>query len=338
VTTIYDIAKAAGTSPASVSRVINGRQGVGADAAKRIRAAIESKGFQPRWKALDRDRLLVFIPEHKRTLDSGYVARILSGIADSSFALGLGLQLRPFSSHSRNVADLRQLYLQEAVSGCIVISTWQGYPLASKLDLSGLPHVVVGHKTQDDGIHQVLLDEEAAGRNAAEFLLSLGHRRIAMISFSHLDLGHRERYQGFAQAMKGAGGKPPVCIQCDEATGDMGRSAARRLLSPIERPSAVIVTNEDIAAGFQAEARAMKFSIPGDLSLIAFEETDKLALLDTPVTAMQTPAYNMGVEAVRMLRSTSLPSGKRTRGSQARFATKLLPIPLLARHSTAPAK
>lgn len=335
--TIYDIAKAAKTSPASVSRVINARGGVKEETVLRIKRAMETLNFQPRWKAIDRDRFLVFVPEHGRVFDSGYVARIMSGIADAAFSAGFGLQLRPFSSQGREVSDLRQLYMQEAVSGCIIISLFQGYALPGRLDLAGLPHVVVGHKREDDNIHQVLLDDFDAGKSATEFLLALGHRRIAMVSFSHRDHGHLDRYRGFVGAMGDLRGNKPLCIQCNEATYEAGRSAARRLLSPLERPTAVIVTNEDIAAGFHAEARIMGFSLPEDLSLIAFEETDKLSLLDAPITAMQTPAYNMGVEAVTMLRAM-ISSDHREKGkAEAEYTTKHLSIPLVARRSTASA-
>lgn len=335
VATIYDIAKAANTSPASVSRVINARGGVKVETVLRIKKAMETLNFQPRWKALDRDRFLVFVPEHGHVFDSGYVARIMSGITDAAFSGGFGLQLRPFSSQGRDVSDLRQLYMQEAVSGCILVSLYQGYSLPGRLDLAGIPHVVVGHKREDDNIHQVLLDDFEAGRGAAEFLLSLGHERIAMISFNHLDHGHLDRYRGFASALEKAGKPRPACIECNDAIYEAGKSAARQLLSPIEHPSAVIITNEDIAAGFQAEARAMGFSIPKDLSLIAFEETDKLALLDTPITAMQTPAYNMGIEAVKMLRAMITPPGKRPEKAANASSTRHMSIPLVARHSTA---
>ncbi len=333
--TIYDIAKAAKTSPASVSRVINDRGGVKAEIVKRIKQVMEDLDFQPRWKAQDRDRFLIFVPEYKKAFEGGYVARIMSGIVDASFSFGFGLQLRPFSSHGKDVQDLRQLYMQESVSGCILISMYQGYSLPAQLDMAGLPHVVVGHKRQDDDIQQILLDDFQAGRSAAEYLLSLGHHRISMVSFSHLDHGHLERYRGFADAMEQATKQKPICLQCNDATYDAGKSAARHLLSPFERPTAVVVTNEDLAAGFQAEAKAMGFSIPQDLSLIAFEETDKLSLLDTPMTAMQTPAYTMGIEAVKMLRDEISRTGKGATRSAANYAPKHIPIPLIARHSTA---
>jgi DNA-binding LacI/PurR family transcriptional regulator len=336
--TIYDIAKAANTSPASVSRVINGRGGVRDDASVRIKEVMDALNFQPRWKALDRNRFLVFVPEYRGALHSGYVARIMSGIFDASFPAGFGLQLRPFSSQGRAVGELRQLYMQEAVSGCILISMYQGYSLPSRLDLAGLPHVVVGHKWEDDDINQVILDDFEAGKIAAEFLISLGHQRIDMVSFSHMDRGHLDRYAGFAEAMRAVGRKTPTCIECSEASYGAGKAAARRVLSPNERPTAVVVTNEDIAVGFQAEAREMGFSIPDDLSLVGFEETDKLSLLDTPMTAMQTPAYAMGVEAVKLLRSTIPGSQGSKSKSSSNFATKHISIPLVARQSTVAVK
>ena len=341
VTTIYDVAKAAGTSPATVSRVMNDRGGVKTDTARRIRQAMDALGFQPRWKAMDRDRVLVFVPEHKHALESGYVARILSGIADAAFAAGLGIQLRPFPSPRREVRDLRQLFLQEMACGCILISLYQGYSLPARLDLAGLPHVVVGHKQQDDDIHQILLDNFEAAVGATDYLLSLGHARISMVSFSHQDRDHLDRFKGYAQAMAQAGREPRPCVECFSATYEEGRSAARRLLGPRDRPTAVIVTNEELAVGFQAESKLLGFGIPQDLSLIAFEETEKLAHLDTALTAMRTPAYRLGAEALKMLQSMSARphAGGPGKGLPATAPgdplTRHLPITLLVRHSTA---
>jgi DNA-binding LacI/PurR family transcriptional regulator len=330
--TIYDVAKAAQTSSATVSRVINGRQGVKAEVVNRINSVMEAMDFQPRWKVMDRKRFLVFVPEHKRCFEDGYVAGVASGISDATFGIGYGLQLRPFFSQGKNIRDLRQLYMQEAVSGCLLISLFQGYSLPQRLDMAGLPHVVVGHKHEDDDIHQVLVDDFDAGCSATKFLLSLGHRRIAMVSFSHLDHGHLDRYRGFAETMVQAGLETPPCLQTNQALFEDGKSAARQLLSPRERPTAVIVTNEDLAAGFQAEAKGMGISIPKDLSILAFEETQKLSLMEPAITAMQTPAYLMGIEAVKMLHGMLTVEKK---SQESASMTKHINIPLVVRHSTA---
>lgn len=335
--TIYDIAKAAQTSPATVSRVLNGRQGVKTETATRIKKVMASLDFQPRWKASDRNRILIFVPHHRSTLESGYVTGILSGIADAAFAMGFGLHLSPFFSQVRDQNELRQFIAQENVSGSIIISLFQGYSLPARLDLTGLPHVVAGHKSQDDGVHQILLDDYHAGQTAAEYLISLGHRDIVMVSFIHQDRGHRDRYKGFCDAMQQAGlPTPPRCVEINDATIDSGRSAARLLLGTPKHPTAVIITNEDIAAGFQSEARHMNLSIPRDISIIAFEETDKLALLDTPLTALRTPSHAMGIESVKMLFSMIHADGKEPDVNSSAYLTKQLTIPLSVRYSTAP--
>ncbi|AHF90043.1 transcriptional regulator [Opitutaceae bacterium TAV5] len=342
--TIYDIAKAADVSPATVSRVINGRAGVKEETVARIRKAMETSAFQPRWKAIDRNRLLVLVPEHRGALDSGYTSRILSGICDTAFASGFGLQLRPFVPQIRNNRDLKQMVMNEGVAGILIVTMFQGYSLAEKLSLAQIPHAIVGYKTQDDGVSQILLDDRDAGLNATRYLLSLRHRHITMVSFKHADHGHRQRYAGYAEALKETRRSdlaPAQCIEMDTTTIEEGRSAARRLLSLPERPTAVIVTNEDLAVGFQLEAREMGLSIPDDLSIVAFEETEKTAFLDTPMTAMRIPAHTMGTEAAKMLFSmlNSEESTARRPAIQAAAScqTVTLPLSLIVRRSTAPA-
>lgn len=342
--TIYDIAKAADVSPATVSRVLNGRPGVKEETVLRIRKAMEAGAFQPRWKALERNRLLVLLPEHRGALDSGYTSRILSGICDTTFASGFTLNLRPFVPQLRNDRELKQIVMREGVVGCIIVTMFQGYSLAERLSLLQVPHVIVGYKNQDDGIHQVLLDDLEAGANATRYLLSLGHRNIAMVSFRHWDHGHHQRYQGYREVMQEAGAADKInCVEVDAATVENGRSAARRLLCLPERATAVIVTNEDMAVGFQAEAEAMGLEVPRDLSVIGFEETERLAYLKTPTTAMRIPAHAMGVEATRMLFSQLRDTGElgsrqahARRGDPASMLAQTvhLPISLVARHTT----
>ncbi|OAM91230.1 LacI family transcriptional regulator [Termitidicoccus mucosus] len=333
---IYDVAKAAKVSPATVSRVINGRPGVREETIQRIRKIMDSSAFQPRWKAIDRNRLLVLLPEHRGALESGYISRILSGICDVTFASGFGIQMQPFIPQIRNNKELRQLVMREGVAGCIIITMFQGYAMAEKLGLTQTPHAIVGYKSQDDGVHQILLDDYQAGMNAARYLLSLGHRKIAMVSFKHVDHGHQQRFAGYAAALRDeVDANPPVCVEVDSATVEDGRSAARRLLSLPDRPTAAIITNEDLAVGFQSEARNMDIRVPRDLSIIGFEESDTLAYLDTPMTAMHIPAQAMGMEAAKMVFGQMTSKSEDT-GQKTPIPTHSihLPISLVARHST----
>lgn len=302
MTTIYDIAKATSVSPATVSRVINGRPGVNDATVTKIKIAMEKLNFRPRWKAFDRKRLLLLVPEHPRALCSTYLSHIVAGVCDSSFALGYTLVVRPFLDKVKNGREIRQMVMQEGVSGCLILSLPRGYGLADRIGMEKIPHVVIGYKTRDDSMNQILLNDYQAGKDATEYLLSLGHRKIAMISFSHDDHGHAQRACGYVDTLKKANLKQrPICLEYKDATQSAGAEGARRLFSQPDRPTAVIVTNEQLTLGFQNEVKQMGFSIPQDVSVIGFEEDAILENLDTPLTAIRIPAYEMGVESVKMI-------------------------------------
>lgn len=334
--TIYDIARSVGTSPATVSRVLNGRSGVKGDTARRIREVMEEMNFQPRWKAIERNRFLVLVPSVRGILNGGYVTRILSGMADTAFRMDCNLVLRPFDTAHCNYRELRQLIMQESAAGCAIISLNEMYLPSTDVNLIGLPHVVVGHKLQDDGAHQILCDDHRAGLDATNYLLSLGHRRIALVSFELSDRGHREVHRGYMEAMTRAGQDAVAQhLQFRDNTAEWGRSAALRLLQPRERPTAVILSNEDHANGFLAETRRLGLRVPEDVSLIAFENAYPFDTSYPPLTVMQTPVYALGVEAVKML-AAQMDGGEggRSLDKSADPLTVMLPIPLVVRHST----
>lgn len=326
--TVYDIARAARTSPATVSRVLNGRTNVNPATARRIREAMEATNFQPRWKAAERNRFLVLVPSAPGILNSGYVSRILSGMADASFKLGYNLLLRPFDTAHCDYREMRQILLQESAAGCCLISLNEQYLPTPDIDAMGLPHVVIGHKTRDDGRCQILFDDYQAGLDATNYLLSLGHRRIALITFTLTDRGHRDVHRGFIEAMTKANcRKQAQHLQFGEDLAQAGRAAALRLLQPRVRPTAVLISNEVMAAGFLAETRAMKLDVPNDVSVIAFENAAAFDLTTPPLTVMQTPVNNAGAEAVKLLCA-------QIDGTADNSGPVLLPIPMFVRHST----
>lgn len=331
--TIYDIAKDAKVSPATVSRVMNGRSGVNDITVRKIRKSMEKMNFLPRWKAVDRNRVLLFVPEHDKALCGPYVSRIVAGITDACFSARYAVMLRPFLPNVRSGRELRQIVMQEGVAGCILISSHSGYTLADRIGLEKLPHVIVGHKLHDNEQCQVILDDFQAGKEAAEYLISLGHENIAMVSFSHSDFGHAQRHAGYVEALKKAHPKTkPTCIQFDSIDQRNGESAARRLFSGIDKPTAVIVTSEELALGFQREIREMGIKAPNDVSIIGFEDGTSLTHLDTPLTVMQIPSYELGAEAASMLFRELVADDVKGIAS---FPTRHLSIPLMVRRSTA---
>lgn len=332
---IYDIAQACGTSPATVSRVLNGRPGVKPETAQRIRLAMDEMKFQPRWSAADRNNILVLVPSYSGVFKSGYVSVILSGIADLAFRLKYDLSLHPFDHQQCTCRELRQLVSQKSAVGCLILSQGEAYLPPSDLQLLGQPHVVIGRKLQDDCVRQVLANSYQSGMDATEYLLALGHRRIALVSFDIKDRGHHEIHSGYMKAMHKAGLRDNTKhIQFSNDLTESGRSAALQLLSPRERPTGVVISNESLAAGFISECKNMGVSIPRDLSVIAFESATTLSLSEPALTVMQSPLYALGAEGLKLL-LRQLEEKKTDGDSSKSYTTTPLPVPLIVRHSTA---
>lgn len=332
---IYDIAQACGTSPATVSRVLNGRPGVKPETAQRIRLAMDEMKFQPRWSAADRNNILILVPSYPGVFKSGYVSVILSGIADMAFRLKYDLTIHPFDNQQCSCRELRQLVAQKSAVGCLLISQNEAYLPPSDLYQLGQPHVVVGRKLQDDGVRQILTNAYQGGMDATEYLLALGHRRIALVSFDITDRSHHEIHSGYMEAMRKAGlTENAKHVQFSNDLTDSGRSAALQLLSPHERPTGVVISNDNLAAGFISESKNMGLSIPRDLSVIAFESATTLSLSEPALTVMQSPLYACGAEGLKLL-LRQIDEKKDEADSVESYTTTPLPIPLIVRHSTA---
>ncbi|MDQ8196170.1 LacI family DNA-binding transcriptional regulator [Coraliomargarita sp. SDUM461004] len=334
MTTIYDIAKAANSSTASVSRVMNGKAGVKPETAARIHKAMGDLNFQPRWRVMEQNRLVVLIPNYKRALESSYIARILSGITDTAFKMGYNIQLRPFNTKNCNPKHLRQMLIQEAAAGCLIISLNENYFPSADIDLTSLPHVIVGHKQKDNGINQIFIDDFKAGYDATKYLIDIGHQQIGIVSFSQIDIGHKARCNGFRKALQEAKLDTNESIELDDASIDAGRSAARHLFNLQKHPTALVITNEDLAIGFQLEAKTMGITVPNDISIVTFEESDLPSLLDTPMTAMRTPSYSMGIAATRTLEEQIENSKKDKQAGPIESLSESITIPLVVRKST----
>ncbi len=336
--TIYDIARQAKVSSATVSRVMNGRLGVHPATERGVRQLMDHCQFRPRHKALDSNRVLVFLPNYPRAMSHNYTSQVWAGIVDAAFAGGLTLSVRPFLPHEGSGAQLRQWVRQDGASGVIEIVMHQGYETASRLALEHLPHVVVGCTPDAAGLNQVILNDQESGQEATSYLLALGHVRVAMVSCSLQDRGQAGRYQGYQRAMDaaGLGGGASKGLAFEHATVESGVSAARQLLAGAERPTAVILTNETLALGFLQAACAMGLTIPDDLSILAYETAPgRLAHMTPPMSVMTVPSYEMGRKAVELLHS-QLHAASTDRASREKGVTVQLRNSLLIRHSTTP--
>jgi LacI family transcriptional regulator len=297
--TIGDVAAEAGVSVATVSKVINDRWGVAEDTSARVRAVIEALGYQSSLVAQSlRSRTTNVIGVLVVDVEP-FSAELLKGIAEA--IRGSGYELVVFSGCGR--ADDRvgweRRYLSRVGGVC------DGTILVTPSSVGatyGTPVVAVDHNVGASDLPTVDSDNLSGAVAATTYLLGLGHRRIGFVA-GRPDLeSARLRERGYRLALKEAG------IKFDRALIRVGgfdpvtaQEAAHELLTTANRPSAIFAANDVSAIATMAAARALGLSIPDDLSVVGFDNVPESALCDPPLTTIEQPIRQMGVEAVQLL-------------------------------------
>ncbi|MEU8301752.1 LacI family DNA-binding transcriptional regulator [Micromonospora sp. NPDC048909] len=295
-----DVARTAGVSVATVSKVVNGRYGVAQATVKRVREVIHQLGYEASLGAQSlrshRTNVLgILVAEFEP-----FSTELLKGA--SKEVAGTGYQLLAYSGgdvdgtavgwERRSLARLSGTLIDGAVIVTpTVVETKQGF------------HVVaVDPHTGPSGLPTVDSDNFAGAVLATNYLLSLGHRRIGHIS-GRPDLeSARLREAGFRRAMADAG------VAVDERLVRVGgfrvesaAATAAELLAPPDRPTAVFAGNDLSAISTMDVARNMGLTVPDDLSVIGFDNIPESALVTPQLTTIAQPLQRMGAEAMRLL-------------------------------------
>lgn len=304
---VRDIARLTGVSAATVSNVINGRRIVSEATAAKIRAVMDQTNYQPTSKAIDTNRALLLVPNYPGSLLDDHVGPLHCSLVEAALNAGLCLSLRKCPDGLQSARELRQLLRQDGSQGIILLALRDGYHLADKLGIEHVPHVVAGASRHDHEVNQVVFDDTASARQATEYLLGLGHRRITIATFAREDIGHAQRYEGYREAMTRAGlpaELPPEMLagfEADRATPEAGAEMMSKIAALPQRPTAVIVTNSRLAVGVLQRAQQLGLSVPKDLSIVGYDTSSNLTLTSPAITVMRTPCEDMGREAVRVL-------------------------------------
>ena len=292
--TISYIAETAGVSVPTVSKVINGRSGVAADTRARVEALVNAYGYRkstppPRSNTLE----LVF-----DQIESLWGVEIIRGVQQAARKHQLGVVLSEFGPGGSTI----RYWIDGAVSRrpiCVVTVAQLSRPEREQLRARGIPFVVFD-PTQElpDDVPFVGATNWSGGRAATRHLVGQGHRRIAMIGGPDRILCCRARFDGYRSAIEAAGRTvDPALVVRTDLTQDAGRQAARDLLARPDRPTAVFTCNDLQALGVYQAAREAGLRIPGDLSVVGFDDLPIAALMDPPLTTVHQPLAEMAVAA-----------------------------------------
>lgn len=298
--TIADVARAAGVSVPTVSKVINDRYGVAASTSQRVLEVVAELGYESSLVARSlrsqRTNVIgILVAEFE-----SFSAELLKGV--SSAAAGTGYELLAYSGLA---ADTRQSGWERRslsrlagtlIDGAIIVTPTMLVPTTSIPVVSIDPHTGLGGPSTIDS------DNAGGARVATRHLVDLGHRRIAHIR-GRGDLASAQlREAGYRQTLEECGiAFDPGLVREGGYQAALTATVARDLLTEPERPTAVFAANDTSALGVLEVAHELGLRVPEDLSVIGFDDIPEAASSNPPLTTMAQPLHEMGAQALRML-------------------------------------
>ena len=298
--TVVEVAGRAGVSIATVSRVLNDPARVRPSTASNVMRAMDELGYPYNRAALPprSEVVIVVLP----SMDNPFYAKIIKGMQSSAKSHGLEIMVYPESNVDAHAAKLTHLMHAVNACGLILLSPVADAELLAQLDAVA-PLVQCAEYNEHSPLPYVSVDDFAAAKNAMETLIRRGRKRIALINGPEKYKYSRQRYLGYADALKQAGlpVDPALTAHVTEMGFDSSLAVARQMLLHNNRPDAILATSDMFAAAVVKAASYEGISIPRELSLIGFDNTFISHLSHPSVTAVNMPQFQLGYMACEVL-------------------------------------
>lgn len=277
--TIRDVAEQAGVSIKTVSRVINHEAPVRDEMRERVMQAIALLDFHPNPTARSLSNAKTYtVGLVYDNPNAYYVMAMQRGALAVCYEMGYALQIYPFDSGVTHIGSkLRDFVHRSRVAGLVLLPPMsERKALLRELTANNIPlvRVISAAKDPHDGIPCVFVDDRDAAYATTEHLIQLGHTRIGFLWGRKQYRSSTERYKGYEQALRRYTINPikELVVEGDY-TFDDGFRGARQLLGLAKPPTAIFGSNDEIAAGALAAARAVGLNVPYDLSIAGFEDS-----------------------------------------------------------------
>ncbi len=297
---IRDVAKAAGVAFQTVSRVINDSPKVAPDTRRRVLDAIEELGYRPnaaaRALASGRSKVVGVLSIGTNAFEA---PSTLDGIDQAASAAGYSILFS--GTHSQDAADIKRAVeslLDQQAAGCILIAPRMTTDIEA-LELPAHVPVVLVEGDPDTDRASVSLDQARGARLATEHLLDLGHATVWHVSGPRDWYDSRERERGWREVLDERGVTAPPLLSGDwhHASG----YECGRIIAAMPDATAVFVANDSMALGLMHALHEAGKSIPGDVSVVGFDDLDEAAFAYPPLTTLRQEFFEIGRAGIETL-------------------------------------
>jgi LacI family transcriptional regulator len=310
--TINDIARLAGVSKKTVSRVINDSPLLTGKTREKVQAVIAELGYVPnpqaRALALGRNFLIGLVHDNPNAqMILNMQQGILEGLRDTEFAM----VVQPVNRSSPNLIDeMQEFIVRQRLYGVVILPPISENDQVAKMCAEvGCRYVRMGSAVLDDHQHMVASNDRDAVKEATDYLIKQGHKRIAIITGPRGFRSSVERLAGFEAALTEAKIDLPRNHRAEgQYTFESGLAATEQLLDLSPRPTAIFASNDEMAAAVLYAARLRGIDVPGELSIVGFDDTPIASRIWPPLTTVRWPIVAMGRSAAHKLIAGAVPS------------------------------
>jgi LacI family transcriptional regulator len=300
---IRDVAKRAGVAPITVSRVINDSGSVSAKTRTRVEEAIQELGYVPNRLArslrLSRTHTLALVVTD---ITNPFWTTIVRGVEDAAQDAGFNVILCNTDESEAKQEQYLDVLLQKRVDGILLVPASSSAEPVDRVQRQNLPLVVLDRRVCSAQVDVVRGDSEEGAHQLVRHLLSLGHRRVAVLSGPKDVSTAEDRVIGYRRALAESG----VEVRADwvlygRFSKESGYEMTQQVLATAPRPTALFAGNNFIAIGVLLALKDAGLRIPEDISVVAFDDLMANLAVDPFLTVVDQPSYEMGRQAAELL-------------------------------------
>lgn len=307
--TVKDVAKHAGVSPSTVSRVCNNNPAISKETRDRVLQAIEELGYElsatqetPTARTI-KNIGIVLPPSDREAYENSFYLKAIRGISQICNQRQVASTIVTGKDYEEILQSIRTLHRSNSVDGFIMLYSRKDDIVVNYLCEQGLLYVVVG-KPDELASQTICIDNDnlLAGREAADYLYNLGHRRIGYIGSINDFMYASDRRAGYQLSLMlhNLPVRQDYCVEMESVNATQSDDL-NKMLSMADRPTAFVVSDDMLALALERCCVQMGLSIPNDISIIAFNNSLYAQLASPQLTAVDINSYQLGQEAAAQI-------------------------------------
>lgn len=329
MSTIYDVARLASVSPATVSRVLNGRGDVNPEMAQRVRASVEMLGYRPNSVARNLRRKVAAVwALIISDIENPHFTALVRGVEDVARSNGYSVVLCNSDEELEKERGYLDVALAERMAGVVISPSSDRDSAIGPLLKGGVPVVTIDRRLRNSPVNSVVVTNKRGAQEATRHLIDGGFRRIACITGPTRTTTASQRLAGYRAALTAAG-QPfdRALVRSADYKDAGGAAAAADLMELPDPPDAMFVANSLMTMGALGWLTEAGIRIPDGVALVGFDDLPWARLVEPALTTVAQPTYELGRVAAEMLvERVALPN--------APVRTVMLPTTLMVRHSS----